>query len=49
MSNINKNTIKKMAKKGAKVTLCAALTGGLLLGVFKVFYYFPVVVIFVSD
>ncbi len=32
MSNINKNTIKKMAKKGAKVTLCAALAGGLLLG-----------------
>ena len=40
MSNINKNTIKKMAKKGAKVTLCAALTGGLLLGVYTVISYF---------
>ena len=40
MSNINKNTIKKMAKKGAKVTLCAALTGGLLLGGYNGISYF---------
>lgn len=40
MSNINKNTIKKMAKKGAKVTLCAALAGGLLLGGYNGISYF---------
>lgn len=40
MSNINKNTIKKMAKKGVKVTLCAALAGGLLLGGYNGISYF---------
>ena len=40
MSNINKNTIKKMAKKGAKVILCAALAGGLLLGGYNGISYF---------
>ena len=40
MSNINKNTIKKMVKKGAKVTLCAALAGGLLLGGYNGISYF---------
>ncbi|VYS89567.1 Serine protease Do-like HtrA [uncultured Blautia sp.] len=40
MSNINKNTIKKMAKKGAKVTLCVALAGGLLLGGYNGISYF---------
>lgn len=32
MSNMNKNTIKKMIKKGAKISLCAALAGGLTFG-----------------
>lgn len=40
MSNINKNTIKKMAKKGTKVILCAALAGGLLLGGYNGISYF---------
>ena len=40
MSNINKNTIKKTAKKGAKVILCAALAGGLLLGGYNGISYF---------
>lgn len=40
MSNINKNTVKKMVKKGAKVTLCAALAGGLLLGGYNGISYF---------
>ena len=40
MSNINKNTIKKMAKKSVKVTLCAALAGGLLLGGYNGISYF---------
>ena len=40
MSNINKNTIKKIAKKGAKVILCAALAGGLLLGGYNGISYF---------
>lgn len=40
MSNINKNTIKKKAKKGAKVILCAALAGGLLLGGYNGISYF---------
>lgn len=40
MSNMNKNTVKKMIKKGAKVTLCAALAGGLLLGGYNGITYF---------
>lgn len=40
MSNMNKNTVKKMVKKGAKVTLCAALAGGLLLGGYNGISYF---------
>lgn len=40
MSNINKNTVKKMVKKGVKVTLCAALAGGLLLGGYNGISYF---------
>ena len=39
-SNMNKNTVKKMVKKGAKVTLCAALAGGLLLGGYNGISYF---------
>ncbi|MDO4601863.1 MAG: serine protease HtrA, partial [Eubacteriales bacterium] len=40
MSNMNKNTVKKMIKKGAKVTLCVALAGGLLLGGYNGITYF---------
>lgn len=40
MSNMNKNTVKKMIKKGAKVTLCAALAGGLVFGGYNGVTYF---------